>query len=63
MVVYCYPVWPYLHLAWHNLTLDWTIFLLEPAFITSSADHTKKTKSQVNIHVSKKEAAVSTLST
>ena len=32
------------------------------SLITSSADHPKKTKSQVNIHVSKKESTVFTLS-
>ena len=33
-----------------------------PSIITSSADHPKKTKSQVSVHVSRKESVVSTVS-
>ena len=49
-----------LGLIWPHTRLDY--FPPRTRLITSSADHPKKTKSQVNIHVSKKESIMSTVS-
>ena len=62
MEVYCYHVWPHLHLAWYNLTLGLDYLPPRASFIVSSTDHPKKTKSQVNIPVSTQEYTVSTVS-
>ena len=60
MAAFCYLVWPCLPLAWYNLAhrvIDHRVSL-----ITSIADHPKKTKSQISVHVSRKESEVSTVS-
>ena len=43
-------------LAWYNLTLDWTLFLLEPALLPVVLTTPKKTKSQISVHISRKES-------
>ena len=63
MEVFCCLVLPHLHLAWYNLTLDWTIFPLELASIQVVLTTPKKTKCQLNVHVSRKESTVSIWST
>ena len=59
MAVYCYLVWPHLHLAWYSPCSRLDYLPPRPQPYYSSADHPKKTKSKVSIHVSRKESTVS----
>ena len=56
MAVSCYHVWQLLLLAWFNLALDWIIFHPEPVLLLAVLIIAKKTKSKLNVHVSKKES-------
>ena len=62
MTLSCYHVWQLLALGLiqPHTRLDYLPLIASP--ITSSTDHQKKTKSQISVHVSKKESEVYTVS-
>ena len=60
--MFCYPVWPHFSLGFIKPHTRWDYLPPRASLIASSAYHPKETKSQVNVHVSKKESTVSTVS-